>query len=87
MNLQDETNTVLENESHTPLTHADFQKYCGKLRLLSHVHNDIADKLNAKRVALDEIFFRPEDKFIDNPEPEDLVGLMLSVSTSHKHKP
>jgi hypothetical protein len=85
MTTPDATNEVLESESmdvpHTPLTHSDYKKYCGKLRLLSHVHLAITDKLNAKRIALEETFFRPEDRFI-SAQSEDLVTLMVSVSSS-----
>jgi len=59
-------------------TKESFSSYRSKLRLLSKIHNDIADKVNQKRQAAFEAFFRPEDTFIPETKQTDLAGMMIA---------
>ena len=55
-----------------------FKKYCGKIRLLSRIHAEIADELNERREALLVLFFRPEDKYIrESKDPKTLAELIM----------
>lgn len=56
-----------------------FRRYCGKVRLLSAIHAEIAGELNARREAMFHLFFRPEDRYIaESTNPEELAKLILT---------
>ncbi len=77
-----ETDLTLDatlDETPHKWTKQDLKAYCGKLRLLSRIHAEIADKLNAKRQSTLEAFFMPEDKYIpESNNPKELAQLMFT---------
>ena len=63
---------------HEPITKKGFKTYRSKLRLLSRIHLELMDKVNAQREATFKTFFRPEDNYItETKESCDLAQLML----------
>jgi len=63
------------------LTRKQRNSYLGKVHLLSTIHAELKDKINANRQALSNAFFRFEDDFI--PETgESLVKLALDIENN-----
>ena len=50
--------------STVPMSKKQHKMYFGQLRLLSRIHAEIKDKINAKRQANYEAFFAETDKYI-----------------------
>ena len=61
-------------------TQKNLKAYRGKLRLMDQIHNEIADKLNAKRQSIREMFFRVEDEYIPETKHNDYLSLWMSAA-------
>lgn len=59
-------------------TKKSFASYRSKLRLMDDIHNAIADKVNQKRQASFEAFFREEDSYIPETKHNDFSGMMIA---------
>lgn len=69
-----------------PWTKKTFRAYCGKLRLLSSIHREVANKINTLRENKLQMFHGQDDKYY--PEyGESLVDLMLETMRTPDTQP
>lgn len=80
MNTTNETLVpTIETETETAhiLTRKEFNRYRGKLRLLSQIHNEIADTLNEMREQSDKICSTTQVRIIKETKQNDYTSLFF----------
>lgn len=75
--------TTLDCELTLPRSRKQKNHYCGLVHLLGTIHAQVIPAINAKREALDDGFFRPEDKFIPD-RGENYVSLWLGIEHANQ---